>query len=102
MGQTATASLAGLDSSGCNLHNGYVENDDNAKLASAISSCGEVGYGPGYAIVLDGNGAVVDVRGPADGDTNSQVLDCILAALAGLTFPCLAGTQICSEEICEE
>jgi hypothetical protein len=102
LGQTATASLAGLASSGCNLHNDYVENDDNAKLASAISSCGDLGYGPGYAIVLDGNGAVVDVRGPADGGTNSQVLDCILAVLGGLTFPCLADTKLCPEEICLE
>ena len=94
--------MAGLDSSGCDLHNGYVENNDNAKLASAISSCGDVGYGPGYAIAIDGNGAVVDVRGPADGGTNSQVLDCILAVLGGLTFPCLADTKLCPEEICLE
>jgi hypothetical protein len=95
--QAATASLVGLNPGNCGLNN-PIDKDDQTRLADSILSC----QGIGYAIVLDSNGAVVDVRGPADGDTNSQVLDCILAALAGLTFPCLAGTQICSEEICEE
>jgi radical SAM superfamily enzyme YgiQ (UPF0313 family) len=102
LGQAATASLAGIDASGCSAYYGTsVGSDDNAKLASAINGCGAVGYGrgTGYAIVLDDNGAVVDVRSVADGGTNSQVLDCILAALAGLTFPCLANTQLCPEEI---
>jgi hypothetical protein len=100
--QAATASVAGIDSSGCSLYYGTsVGGDDNAKLASAINGCRAVGYGrgTGYAIVLDDNGAVVDVRSVVDGGTNSQVLDCILAALAGLTFPCLANTQLCPEEV---
>jgi radical SAM superfamily enzyme YgiQ (UPF0313 family) len=100
LAQTAVAALAGLDSSGCSLYSGtFVDNNSNATLASAILNCGATGYPAGYAIVLDSNGAVVDVRGAADGGTNSQVLDCILAALGGLTFPCLANTQLCPEEI---
>jgi hypothetical protein len=99
LGQTATAALAGLDSSGCSLYSSiFVDNNSNATLASAIVNCGAAGYPAGYAIVLDSNGAVVDVRGAPDGGTNSQVLDCILAALGGLTFPCLANTQLCPEE----
>jgi len=46
-------------------------------LASAILNCGAARYPAGYAIVLDSNGAVVDVRGATDGGTNSQILDCI-------------------------
>jgi hypothetical protein len=102
LGQAATAALAGLGTGGCSAYSGTsVGGDDNAKLASAINGCGAVGYGrgTGYAIVLDDNGAVVDVRSVADGGTNSQVLDCIRAALGGLTFPCLANTQLCPEEI---
>jgi radical SAM superfamily enzyme YgiQ (UPF0313 family) len=101
LGQMATASLAGLDTSGCSLYSGttFVDNNSNATLANAIFSCGAALYPAGYAIVLDSSGAVVDVRGAPDGGTNSQVLDCILAALGGLTFPCLANTQLCPEEI---
>jgi len=101
LGQMATASLAGLDTSGCSLYSGttFVDNNSNATLASAILNCGAARYPAGYAIVLDSNGAVVDVRGATDGGTNSQILDCILAALGGLTFPCLANTQLCPEEI---
>jgi hypothetical protein len=102
LGQAATAALAGLGTGGCSSYYGTsVGSDDNAKLASAINGCGAVGYGrgTGYAVVLDSNGAVVDVRSVADGGTNSQVLDCILAALGGLTFPCLANTQLCAEEL---
>ena len=104
LGQTATAALAGFDSSVCSLYpESYIRNDDNAKLASALNGCGTANYGGGgYAIVLDSNGAVVDVRSAADGGTNSQILDCILAVLGGLTFPCLANTQLCPEEIIVE
>jgi radical SAM superfamily enzyme YgiQ (UPF0313 family) len=105
LAQTATAALAGLDISSCSLYtSSSLENDDNAKLASALNGCGTASYGggTGYAIVLDGNGAVVDVRSVADGGTNSQILDCILAVLGGLTFPCLANTQLCPEEIIVE
>jgi len=100
--QAATAAVAGIDASGCSDYYGTnVVSDDNAKLANAINDCKAVGYGrgTGYAVVLDDNGAVVDVRSVVDGGTNSEVLDCILAALGGLTFPCLANTQLCPEEI---
>jgi hypothetical protein len=101
LGQNATAALAGFDSSVCSLYTwSVIRNDDNAKLVSAINGCPTANYGgvSGYAIVLDSNGAVVDVRSVADGGTNSQVLDCIRAALGGLTFPCLANTQLCPDE----
>jgi radical SAM superfamily enzyme YgiQ (UPF0313 family) len=101
LGQAATAALAGLGTGGCSAYNGTnVGGDDNLKLANVLGQCGAIPYsGSGYAIVLDDNGAVVDVRSVADGGTNSQVLDCILAALGGLTFPCLANTQLCPEEV---
>ena len=103
LGVQAADSLAGLDPSGCSLYPGsVVANPDNEKLASAISSCGAAGYPVRYAIVLDSNGAVVDVRSRADGSSNSQVLNCILTVLGGLTFPCLADSQLCPEEIIAE
>ena len=104
LGQAATAALAGLGTGGCSAYNGTnVGGDDNLKLANVLGQCGAIPYsGSGYAIVLDDNGAVVDVRSVADGGTNSQVLDCILAALGGLTFPCLANTQLCPEEVIVE
>jgi hypothetical protein len=103
LGLQAADSLAGLDPSGCSLYRGsFVANPDNEKLANAISSCGAAGYPVGYAIVLDSNGAVVDVRSRADGSSNSQILNCILTVLGGLTFPCLADSQLCPEEIIVE
>jgi radical SAM superfamily enzyme YgiQ (UPF0313 family) len=103
LGLQAADSLASLDPSGCSLYPGsFVANPDNEKLASAISSCGAAGYPVGYAIVLDSNGAVVDVRSRADGSSNSQILGCILKVLGGLTFPCLADSQLCPEEIIVE
>ena len=104
LGQAATAALACLGTGGCSAYNGTnVGGDDNLKLANVLGQCGAIPYsGSGYAIVLDDNGAVVDVRSVADGGTNSQVLDCILAALGGLTFPCLANTQLCPEEVIVE
>jgi hypothetical protein len=94
MGRAATASLTDLETGDCTLDTTVVR-DDQTHLTNALLSCERVGY----AIILDSTGSVVDVRGPADGGTNSQVLDCILSALAGLTFPCLADTQLCTEEI---
>ena len=94
----ATAALQGLDAGVCSLY-ATVGNQDDAKLVGAIESCGAADYGAGYAIVLDGNGTVVDVRAPTEAGTNTEVLNCILAALGGLTFPCLAHAQICPELI---
>jgi anaerobic magnesium-protoporphyrin IX monomethyl ester cyclase len=103
LGQKATDSLAGLDPSGCKLYSGTsIDNYDNQKLATAIDGCGATGYPVRYAIVLDSNGAVIDVRSVVDGSSNSQVLNCILTVLGGLTFPCLANTQLCPEEIIAE
>ena len=98
LADAASAALQGLDTSGCSLYT-TVENQDDAKLVRAISSCSPAGYGAGYAVVLDGNGTVVDVRATADGGTDSEVLNCILAAVGGLTFPCLSNNQICPEQI---
>ncbi len=42
--------------------------------------------------MLDERGAVTDVRGgPPD------VVACVRATLAGLTFPCLASFEVCPE-----
>ncbi|MFH1437830.1 MAG: hypothetical protein ABIJ56_19130 [Pseudomonadota bacterium] len=54
----------------------------------------------GTVITVDPEGRVVDV-GVHDGcdPTPPEVLECIRAALEGLTFPCLAGFQICPEPV---
>jgi hypothetical protein len=49
---------------------------------------------PQFQIVLDQGGKVVAVN--ADPSLN-VLADCILGALQGLTFPCLAGFEICPE-----
>jgi len=46
------------------------------------------------SIVLDVTGAVVDVTGAA---VPVSVLQCVQTTLSGLTFPCLAGYEICPE-----
>lgn len=93
----ASSALQGLDTNGCYLM-AEVVSQDNRKLANAIGSATRCDY-PGYAVILDDHGAVVDVRSSNDAGTDTEVLDSILAALGGLTFPCLANAQICQEPI---
>ncbi|MBI5489564.1 MAG: radical SAM protein [Deltaproteobacteria bacterium] len=68
------------------------------RMTGRVGSCGrQGGYGGmDFEIVLDGTGAVVDVRGTGDGDA-SEVQRCVREALRGLSFPCLADFEICPE-----
>jgi len=57
-----------------------------------------------YRIALDADGRVTGVfDNPAfPGSLPQETLDCIAAALAGLSFPCLADFQVCAEYIIPE
>ncbi len=69
------------------------EQTDVNSLRQAVSAAGCNATCANYAIQIDASGKVVDVTGSA----SAQVLDCIRTALAGLTFPCLSGGQVCPE-----
>jgi hypothetical protein len=61
-------------------------------MSTAADPCFTDPFGPSVQVVLDASGAVVDVRGGPP-----EVVDCIRASLAGLTFPCLASFEVCPE-----
>lgn len=56
----------------------------------------------GVQIVLDASGKVQDVVSRPGATPDPAALLCVKQALAGLTFPCLAGFQICPEHIIVE
>ena len=78
--------------------------EDVAGMAERIEdSCGDragADLGPqDCRIVVDASGQVSDVqcaRGDPT-DEQRQTMDCIQAALNGLSFPCLAGFEVCPE-----
>jgi radical SAM superfamily enzyme YgiQ (UPF0313 family) len=70
--------------------------DDFARVAAATEDCG-----PGVRIVLGDDGTVVDVV-EGYGGVDEEIMDCYRNVLAGLTFPCLASTQVCPEYVCIE
>ncbi|MBI5499492.1 MAG: radical SAM protein [Deltaproteobacteria bacterium] len=72
--------------------------EEIGRMAGRTASCGRRGGwgGTDFEIVLDGSGAVVDVRGTGDGDP-SELQRCVREALRGLSFPCLADFEICPE-----
>lgn len=51
------------------------------------------------AIVVDEDGRVVDVQTREGDPVDSEIRECILAALDGLVFPCLAGYTVCEEPV---
>ncbi len=76
-------------------HHGQVEGEMD-RIAAAAGVCGvEV------RIVLDDSGQVADVVGRGS-SVPPETISCIQTALSGLTFPCLAGSQVCPEYICIE
>lgn len=98
LGQAATGAIADLKADNCILRT-TISNSEIAALSSAIQQCAP----QGFVIVLDQAGNVVDVRGPTTTDAGTaQALDCILAAVKGLSFPCLANSQLCWEEVIVE
>jgi Radical SAM superfamily/B12 binding domain len=75
--------------------------DDGTKMAAAIqAACSSLlTFNDQYTIVLDATGKVIKV----DSDPASAALaQCIQAALAGLTFPCLASFEVCPEYVIAE
>jgi hypothetical protein len=68
-----------------------------------VARCAERGRSfRGGAIVLDENGRVSDVRAANDSEEAAEARRCVLAALGGLRFPCLAGMQVCPEWVIVE
>jgi hypothetical protein len=51
-------------------------------------------FGNQVRILLDASGAVVDVR---TDPPHPELADGLRAAVAGLTFPCLASFEVCPE-----
>jgi radical SAM superfamily enzyme YgiQ (UPF0313 family) len=75
---------------------------DGQKMAQAIyDACAPLlnGSNAQFDVVLDANGTVIAVTA----DPSAQaVADCVMNALAGLTFPCLAGFEVCPEYVIAE
>ncbi len=70
--------------------------DEAEGLGQAINkACGaQIGFPVQLKIVLDPSGKVVDVVTTPDTPALNQ---CVTAALAGLSFPCLASLEVCPE-----
>ncbi|MFO0762337.1 MAG: radical SAM protein [Byssovorax sp.] len=75
---------------------------DGQKMADAITAaCAALINGSfnQFTIVLDAGGQVVDVTG---GPGTDALTACVKSALAGLSFPCLAGFEVCPEYVIAE
>ncbi len=74
---------------------------DMSRLAASLDPCAAVLYSGGgpIVVVLDGRGAVSDVRTT---DPGSPVAACVRRVLEGLSFPCLASFEVCPEYIISE
>jgi hypothetical protein len=78
-----------------------LEASEAQQLTSVAMTC-QAGY---YAIELDAAGQAVQVLNtyPLPGSSVPQAtIDCVLAALSGLTFPCSANSQFCPEHMIVE
>jgi anaerobic magnesium-protoporphyrin IX monomethyl ester cyclase len=68
--------------------------DEVTTLWAALEKCeGKRNPAPALEIVVDQTGQVAGVQ-----NLPSEIASCLMAALEGLTFPCLAGSTICQEE----
>jgi hypothetical protein len=82
-----------------------VDVEDELRLHVAVGeACPDIpdvcgGYLVGTVITVDAAGHVVDVGLQEGCDLPPEALECIRAALEGLTFPCLARYQICPEPV---
>jgi radical SAM superfamily enzyme YgiQ (UPF0313 family) len=75
---------------------------DAQAMAEAIdAACGALiaNSGTQFSIVLDSAGKVVDVKGVPGSEA---VVACVSAALANLSFPCLASFEVCPEYVIAE
>jgi hypothetical protein len=75
-----------------------VEAESNGLDATLLKACGKYPFDGTVAIVIDATGKVTGVKGAS----STQEEQCILQALSGLTFPCLAGYQLCPETVIAE
>jgi hypothetical protein len=67
----------------------------SAQIQSALDNCtgGNISPNITVTITIDANGLVVETSG-----LSSEISSCLLKALDGLVFPCLAGSTICQKE----
>jgi hypothetical protein len=79
--------------------------EDELRLHEAVrEACPDIpdvcgGHLVGTVITVDADGRVVDVGLQEGCDLPPEALECIRAALEGMTFPCLARYQICPEPV---
>jgi hypothetical protein len=75
--------------------------EERARQLSIDAGCPcFISHGPRYGLVVDSTGHVVDVCPIDDSVVTDEVRACYLEALAGETFPCLAGEEcwaVCME-----
>ena len=76
--------------------NGGAATDSTAMANAITASCPNLGYSQ-LVIVVDAQGKVTDVQPQVSGGVPPEILACVKAALAGLTFPCYAGLTVCPE-----
>jgi radical SAM superfamily enzyme YgiQ (UPF0313 family) len=78
--------------------------EELTEMCDAIdAACGELSGSVNlYTIVLDEEGAVIEVLSDYDDPDEQAVAECIESALEGLTFPCLAGMDVCHEYVIPE
>ena len=89
-----------LDSIGPDVVEGGMLDDFMEVARGLLTDCiDDFNQIAGSRIVVDSEGRVVEVTHQEDspGHPSEEVLECMLAALDGLVFPCLAGYEICPE-----
>jgi hypothetical protein len=92
----ALAAVPAPDCSTTSNESVYLHGDAEAEL-SAIATAAEA-CTPVVRIVLDAAGQVADVIGRW-GAEDAETLECYRSALDGLSFPCLAGSEVCPEYV---
>jgi radical SAM superfamily enzyme YgiQ (UPF0313 family) len=73
---------------------------DMERLRRQAGRCGQFSHfgGEDLQVVLDGSGAVTDVRG-GGGEDATELRRCVREALHDLVFPCLADFELCPEYV---
>ena len=83
---------------------GGAQTDADAMAARLHDACPEeLWYYPGVAVLIDPSGQVAGVTTAHSSEPlDPEIESCVLNALAGLTFPCLAGYTVCPEYVIAE
>jgi anaerobic magnesium-protoporphyrin IX monomethyl ester cyclase len=104
--QNARAALATFDRSQATCEWVVVDGGtsrDLDRFSAAAGHCVNIMYyQSSLHVVLDPAGNVVAVGQPDGGTIPQDVIDCVRNALSGLTFACLASSEVCPEFICAE